>query len=360
MSYNYDDYKPINPQPPRKRKNIAIIFIKYAILTLLIFALAISAVFFVSTHKKEKDNLPVDQQKPSLETQEKEETEAKEEEETEEVVPEEPKKDTVNLELYENIDVPKSNINKGGLIYVSGNYKVVYPTADELVSLVNVKAKSYLLSTNTMKVHKDIVDPLNKLFDDFAEATKHKDIILWTTYRDEARQKQVYDEFVKKNGEEAAKNAVAKAGESDHNTGLGVAIRVFRNKQSYQLSEVEGYEWILENCHKYGFVERYPSNKIEQTGFDYSTSLYLRYVGVPHAEYMKNNDLCLEEYLTKIKGYEFGTEHLNVKSHDGKEYEIYYVNGSVEGDVVSVSVPKDKEYTISGNNIDGFIVSALK
>ena len=41
---------------------------------------------------------------------------------------------------------------------------------------------------------------------------------------------------------------------------------------------------------------------------------------------------------------------------DGKNYEIYYVPATA--DTVEVPIPKDKEYTISGNNVDGFIVTA--
>lgn len=363
MSKNYEDYQPINPQPPRKRKNTALTFIRYSILFLLVLALAISAVLFVSTHTKEKNNL--EDGNNTLDISTNEQTEPPQSDVVEDTTdaqtePVEPPKPVIDLAAYSDIDVAKNMINKGGLIYVSGNYKVVYPTAAELVNLSNVKTKSYMLSINNMLACKEIVEPMNKMFDDFAAATGYKDVIIWTTYRDEARQKQVYDEYVKNNGEDAAKTAVSKPGESDHNTGLGIAIRVFRNGKSYQLSELEGYNWIQENCHKYGFVERYPNNKIQITGLDYSSSLYLRYVGAPHAEIMKKNDLCLEEYIVRIKEYAFGTVHYDYTTEEGIAYEFYYVSGQGEGDTVKVPVPKDKEYTISGNNMDGFIVTVKK
>ncbi len=361
MANNYDDYKPINPQPPRKRKNIALIFIRYAILTLLLVALMISAIFFVTTHKKEKNNLPDKQTSPSINTEETEDI--PEQEDTtvpEETTPVEPPKPTIDVNAYTNVDTPKANINKGSLIFVSGNYKVVFPTAEELVNISTLKSKSYQLSLNTMKAHKDIIGPMNKMFDDFAAATGKNDVMLWTSYRDEARQQQVYDNYVKEHGEEAAKTAVAKGGESEHNTGLGVIIGTAKEKNYYNLLKDEGYKWIEDNCHKYGFIVRYPSSKVEKTGLNYSESFYLRYVGTAHAQYMKENDLCLEEYLTKVKEYAFGTVHLDYTAQDGTIYEIYYVSGETEGDVVKVPVPIDREYTISGNNIDGFIVSVIK
>ena len=363
MANNYEDYKPINPQPPRKRKNAALTFVRYAILTLLIVALALSAVFFVASHMSEKGGLK--DPTPTLDTDIQTNTPDTADspdgtKPPEDTTPDEPDVPVIDPMEYIELEVKKSDINKGGLIYVSGLYKVVYPASDELVNLTNVKTSSYKLSASNMKAHKSIIEPMNKMFDDFVKETGNKDIIVWTAYRDEARQQKVYDDYVKEHGEEAAKTAVAKAGESDHNTGLGIAIRVYRDGKSYQLDEVEGYGWIEENCHKYGFVERYPEDKKEITGLDYSSSLYLRYVGVPVAEFMKKNDICLEEFLVQIKEYVFGEAHYYFTTEEGTEYEIYYVNGEAEGETLKISVPKDREYTISGNNMDGFIVAAKK
>lgn len=362
MSKNYEDYKPLNPQPPRKRKNSALAFIKYAILVLLIIALAISAVFFVSTHKSEKGDIDKDTT-PTLDiTETTETTEPEETEKTEQTedIPDVPAKPEIDLSAYTNTDMPKGAINKGALIFVSNNYKVVFPAADELVNINTAKTKSYKLSANNMKVHKDIVAPLNQMFDAFAAEMGKNDVILWTSYRDEARQNTVYNDTVKQYGEEVGNTLAAKGGESDHNTGLGVALRVNQNGKSVSITGVEGYGWIEENCYKFGFVERYPDNKIEKTGLNYSDSCYLRYVGVPVAEFMKKNDLCLEEFLTTVKDYKFGETHYGFVSEDGTAYEFYYVSGEVDGETVSVPVPNGKEYTVSGNNMDGFVVVAKK
>ena len=74
---------------------------------------------------------------------------------------------------------------------------------------------------------------------------------------------------------------------------------------------------------------------------------------------MKKNNLCLEEYVNILKNFPKGA-NLEFTSEDGTQYEIYYVNAATYGDVVKVPVPADKEYTISGNNIDGFIITFKK
>lgn len=358
MSKNYEDYKPINPQPPRKRKNPALSFVKYAICFLMIVSVAVAALFFVATHSSEMGGGP--HKKPTIETSPV--TEEQTEPSTDDVTADSPAPDenAINLDLYTNQPIEKSAINFGNLIFVSSNYNVVYPNEADLVKISAQKTKSYSLSSNTMLIHKDVMNPINQMFDAFAEATGHKDVMIQTAYRDQARQQKVYDDYVAKNGEEAAKGVVVKAGESDHHTALGIALKVYKDGKSYQFSEVEGYEWISENCYKYGFVERYPISKKEITGLDYSSSLYLRYVGVPVAEYMKKNDICLEEFIIKIKDYVFGQEHLEFVDENNVAYEFYYVDGDVEGEFVGVPVPNDKEYTVSGNNMDGFIVIAKK
>ena len=59
-------------------------------------------------------------------------------------------------------------------------------------------------------------------------------------------------------------------------------------------------EWMREHCHEYGFVIRYPKNKVEITGINYEP-WHLRYVGIPVAKYMAENDLCLEEFCEQLQ-----------------------------------------------------------
>ena len=47
MSKNYEDYTPINPMPPRRRKNSMLSFVQYSIVVLLVLALIGLAEFFM-------------------------------------------------------------------------------------------------------------------------------------------------------------------------------------------------------------------------------------------------------------------------------------------------------------------------
>ncbi|MDD7295604.1 MAG: D-alanyl-D-alanine carboxypeptidase family protein, partial [Oscillospiraceae bacterium] len=114
------------------------------------------------------------------------------------------------------------------------------------------------------------------------------------------------------------------------------------------------YNWINETCAHYGFVLRYPEEKTEITEIQYE-SWHYRYVGQPHAFYMQQNQLCLEEYMEELQNHTIDNA-LEVTNWDGKVYQVYYVPAE-SGDSTYVMVPPDLEYMISGNNVDGFIVT---
>ena len=65
--------------------------------------------------------------------------------------------------------------------------------------------------------------------------------------------------------------------------------------------------------------------------------------------------MCLEEYIDYLKQFSFSKQHLNVEDDQHQRYQIYYVPS--DGQRTEIPVPKDNQYTISGNNVDGFLVT---
>lgn len=94
-------------------------------------------------------------------------------------------------------------------------------------------------------------------------------------------------------------------GHSEHHSGLACDIITPQyHNQVYTLderfAETEAYGWLVENSYKYGFVLRYPKDKVDITKINYEPWHY-RFVGKTHAQYMFDNNLCLEEYLKLFK-----------------------------------------------------------
>ncbi len=74
---------------------------------------------------------------------------------------------------------------------------------------------------------------------------------------------------------------------------------------------------------------------------------------------MKEYNLCLEEYLDMLRGsHDFYNGTVLGYTNAGVTYRIYYVPVSADGSF-TVPVPTSGSYEISGNNVDGFIVTAI-
>ena len=136
----------------------------------------------------------------------------------------------------------------------------------------------------------------------YADALKQNIVLTpYAGYCSYNRQKTNYDNKVNAftlqgmTHEDAVANAekrIEPAGCSENGAGLSVDII----SASAGFSSTNEYKWLTENAHNYGFILRYPEDKVETTGMIYQP-WHWRYVGVTAATEMKNNNQCLEEYL---------------------------------------------------------------
>ena len=95
-----------------------------------------------------------------------------------------------------------------------------------------------------------------------------------------------------KEAEKAAELLVQRPGYSEHGTGLALDF----NGVSSDFEHDEAYLWLNEHAAEYGFVLRYPTDKVNLTGIDYEP-WHFRYVGRENAEKMNELGYCLEEYI---------------------------------------------------------------
>ncbi len=90
----------------------------------------------------------------------------------------------------------------------------------------------------------------------------------------------------------------ARAGTSEHQTGLCADLHNLSSAQQTFANE-EAYEWLVENCWKFGFILRFPEDKEDITGIEFEPWHY-RYVGRYHAYIIMSEGLCLEEYVEML------------------------------------------------------------
>lgn len=133
-------------------------------------------------------------------------------------------------------------------------------------------------------------------------ATQGIELSIVSGYRSYSRQNTLYNNYVARDGKVAADTYSARAGHSEHQTGLAADINSLY--QSF-INTVEG-QWLNNNCYKYGFIIRYPQGKESITGYMYEP-WHIRYVGVDIATKLYNNGnwLSLEEYLGITSVYNY-------------------------------------------------------
>lgn len=119
-------------------------------------------------------------------------------------------------------------------------------------------------------------------------------ILAQSNYRSYDHQKSLYDMYVEQDGVKGADTYSARPGHSEHQTGLVTDIGTGSLDMLY-LENYSGYQWLLENAHKYGFIQRYPEGKEYITGYEYE-SWHFRYVGVESATLMYEHNWTLDEY----------------------------------------------------------------
>ncbi len=190
--------------------------------------------------------------------------------------------------------------NKGNPVgegFVPANLVVLNDYCDS--SLVKIKYKN-------IRAVKEAADALIAML----EAAKEENVTKWqisAAYRSYESQvttlNNKINSYLKKNSEwsrskarKAALRTVAEPGTSEHHLGLAIDINV-PGASSFQ--GTKQCTWLHAHCWDYGFILRYQKGKEKITGYE-AEAWHIRYVGVVHARYMRDHNLCLEEYLAGI------------------------------------------------------------
>lgn len=124
-------------------------------------------------------------------------------------------------------------------------------------------------------------------------------IYISSGYRSYERQVEIYNRYVSQDGKEAADTYSSRPGHSEHQTGLTFDL----NSIDMSFADTPEGAWVAENCHKYGFIVRYPEGKEDITGYMYEP-WHIRYLGVEKATEVYESGLCLEEFLGITSSYE--------------------------------------------------------
>lgn len=171
-----------------------------------------------------------------------------------------------------------------------------------------------------------IADIASLMIDD--AASEGIDLLVCSAYRSAEKQTTLFNNMVadyinqgksEAEAKELTAIAIAEPGTSEHQTGLAADI-VTPSHQTLDpaFAETPAGKWLLDNAWKYGFILRYPEDKVDITGYMYE-SWHFRYVGPLHAKLIKDKGMCLEEYLAQTlpEGYTDDPEVIQALASEG-------------------------------------------
>lgn len=164
--------------------------------------------------------------------------------------------------------------------------------------LVTVDVPTVLENPEVNQLRKVAANALKSMFDEAIKDDIH--LHARSGYRSYNTQVQLFQSYTDRNGEEAANRYSAKAGQSEHQTGL--VMDVTAGSVNFQLSEEFGETaegtWLREHAHEFGFIIRYPKHKEDITGYIYEP-WHIRYLGIEMATKVYESGLTYEEFLDK-------------------------------------------------------------
>lgn len=123
-------------------------------------------------------------------------------------------------------------------------------------------------------------------------AAEDINIYISSGFRSYDYQAGLYQRYVDKDGKAEADRYSARAGHSEHQTGLAFDL----NSIDDSFADTKEGKWVSRNCHRYGFIIRYPADKEDITGYKWEP-WHIRYLGGETAQAVYDSGLCLEEYL---------------------------------------------------------------
>lgn len=135
-------------------------------------------------------------------------------------------------------------------------------------------------------------------FEKMCDAAKKDKIYIYggSGYRSYSYQQNLYNRYVAQDGKKEADTFSARAGFSEHQTGL--AMDILNHKWDYIDEFDKEYTWLINNSYKYGFILRYLKNKEHITGYIYEP-WHFRYIGIELATEITKLGITYDEYIAK-------------------------------------------------------------
>lgn len=214
----------------------------------------------------------------------------------------------------------------------NGKYPVI-PEEDPLVNVYSKKTGGYGLSGTALVLRNNAMTNIDRFIMSFYSVFARNGLGIDKAY--------------------VSSESVSSGPLMDLASGNSVKFAIYNSGASFADKD---FSYLKEQAFRYGVIQRFPDGKMVNTGVEADNSIY-RYVGVAHSCYMNHYNLCLEEYIDKLrteKIIEFDNEY-----EENASYIMCYIEKDASSDITYIPVPSDEkyEYGVSGDGSGGFIVT---
>lgn len=195
-------------------------------------------------------------------------------------------------------EVPKENEEGNGgdngvESVTSKGYKIVTKDGVTYIDGYLVVNKTYTLpSSYGNGLTKETLDNFNEMRS--AATLEGLNIYISSGFRSFETQNKLYNGYVNRDGVSAADTYSARAGHSEHQSGLAFDVNIINDT----FADTAEAKWLAKNAYKFGFILRYPKGKENETGYKYE-SWHFRYVGEDLALKLFNDGdwITMEDYF---------------------------------------------------------------
>lgn len=183
-------------------------------------------------------------------------------------------------------DMVETDTSKGNAMLVNK-----YHSLSKDYEVKDIVKASSTYAYEGMSLNSEAYEAFKKLANDAKK--EGYTIVILSSYRTHESQEKLWNERKNSKGEKAADAYAARAGSSEHETGLAIDVADYNHPINFK--DQESYIWMINNSYKYGFILRYPLGKEDITGYDYE-SWHYRYLGVELATKVYNEGITYDEY----------------------------------------------------------------
>lgn len=195
--------------------------------------------------------------------------------------------EVVNTNRYKELfsDIITNDVSKNYLMLVNKYYQL--PSDYEPDDLVDIPSEY-----GRGRARSATFEAFKQLHADALELGYN--IIVASGYRSYDYQVGLYEKYLQSDPQEVVDTYCARPGLSEHQTGLCLDVSI----PGYSIDDfylTDASVWLADNCHKYGFIIRFPEDKVDITGYQWE-SWHIRYLGEEAATDVYQRGITFDEY----------------------------------------------------------------